>query len=184
MGSRVATSLWRDEAWYLWHVCIGSSICACCLCAHVNMNMPHGGVGCPTAKRKRKKEKKNAMFDLFGHGRLAHSMSWMVVAQFGLQIPSFTWSAACNSNSVSHIAPPHLQTHPLACSLSLFVFFFLSEYYIFADVSGSNCKVRGGGAGRWNREGGVRKKSQGTSDPEANCGFMRWGLRPGHRWIM
>lgn len=35
MGSKVATSLWKDEGWYLWHVWIGSSICACvhqCAC--------------------------------------------------------------------------------------------------------------------------------------------------------
>ena len=37
MGTKVATSLWKDAGWHVWHVCTGSSICACvlpqvCLC--------------------------------------------------------------------------------------------------------------------------------------------------------
>lgn len=53
---------------------------------------------------------------------LAFELSWGVIAIFGLQISLFTWTAACNSNSVSHITPSKRQTlifMPL-------LFFFLS----------------------------------------------------------
>lgn len=113
-----------------------------CTCKHEYALRRSGLSYC---KKKKEKEKKYAMFDLFGHGRLAHSMSWMVVVQFGLQIPSFTWSAACNSNWVSHIAPPHLQTHPLSCSLSLLLLFFLSECYIICGCFWLKLQSAGGG---------------------------------------
>ncbi len=107
-----------------------------------------------------------------------------VVAQFGLQIFLFTWSAACNSNS----APPKFLTscNPLTLSplpaLPLLVFRvrlnFCGCYWLEVHHRGRqhNESEKGGGKTREPRQ-------FWHVWPEANCGFMRWELRPGHRWI-
>lgn len=164
MGSKVATSLWKDEGWYLWHVCIGSSICACvhprarCLCAHVvNMYMPSEWVIPPQRKIC------NVLICLVTESWLVRSLGWLLL-NLDCKSPYLHVQLAIQIRfRILPLLTFRLSSHwPLSFCLS-------SEAYIFADVSGLNCTIGGGSTVKLRRRG--KKEEPGHVWPRGQLWF-------------